>query len=236
MNKDFTERNVISNDFQKVKSNFFTKRAESPTQSSSSASGVQFPWKLHNMLNNAEVEGYDAVVSWDGENGFKVHDKDTFVANIVPKYFSQTKYRSFQRMLNMWGFQRIREGPRKGVYIHQNFRRGEPNLCNRMKCEKIKRRHTVPYTNKTNTNRQDLVNMNTLMNMSVLQQSPRNSKSADDLFEGMTFHAVEGLQENLQDVRKIPDPSSRNKFSSMDYLFLEEMLNVFDLGNEAPVF
>ncbi|CAJ1958130.1 unnamed protein product [Cylindrotheca closterium] len=204
-----------------MKSNFFTKRAESPT-----ASGIQFPWKLHNMLDNAETEGYNAVVSWDGKNGFKVHDKDAFVADIVPKYFSQTKYRSFQRMLNMWGFQRVREGARKGAYIHENFRRGEPDLCNRMKCEKIKRRHTIPKTTSMNKN----------IDMNTLQGSTPKNKADVDLFEGMTFHAVEGVQEaNLQDLRKIPDPSSR-KFSSMDYLFLDEMLNVFDSGDEAPVF
>jgi len=108
MNKEQSDHSFISNDFQKLKINFFAKRTESPT-------GVQFPWKLYDMLNNAESKGYEAVVSWDGENGFKVHDKETFVVNIVPKYFSQTKYRSFQRMLNMWGFQRVREGPRKGA-------------------------------------------------------------------------------------------------------------------------
>ncbi|KAL3929899.1 MAG: hypothetical protein SGBAC_012005 [Bacillariaceae sp.] len=223
MNKNISERSIVNNDFQKVKSNFFTKRAESPT-----ASGVQFPWKLHNMLDNAETEGYDAVVSWDGKNGFKVHEKDTFVANIVPKYFSQTKYRSFQRMLNMWGFQRVREGPRKGAYIHENFRRGEPDLCNRMKCEKIKRRHTIPNTIPT----KNTLRMNRILSAGTA------TKSDVDLFEGMTFHVVEGLQDQegcMQDLRKLPDPSSR-KFSSMDYLFLEEMLNVFDLGNDAPVF
>jgi len=231
MNKQFAQSNSFSNEFQEVKTSFFAKRAHSPTQSSSSNPGIQFPWKLHNMLNNAEAEGYNTVVSWNGNNGFKVHDKDAFVANIVPKYFSQTKYRSFQRMLNMWGFQRIREGPRKGAYVHQNFRRGEPELCNRMKCEKIKRRHTIPKINTSNR-------QNTVVHMGrVLGPQIIPSKQSDDLFEGMTFHAVEGLQEGVNDLRKIPDPQSR-KFSSMDYLFLEEMLNatVFDLGDEAPVF
>lgn len=102
------------------------------------SSGLPFPFKLHAMLDNATDGGYETIVSWSGENGFLVHDKDAFVADIIPKYFSQTKYRSFQRLLNMWGFQRLREGPRKGAYYHEQFQRGNPSLCGSMKCEKIK--------------------------------------------------------------------------------------------------
>ena len=104
------------------------------------SSGLPFPFKLHAMLDNAADGGYENIVSWSGDNGFLVHDKDAFVETIIPKYFSQTKYRSFQRLLNMWGFQRLREGPRKGAYYHQQFQRGNPSLCGSMKCEKIKKK------------------------------------------------------------------------------------------------
>lgn len=103
-------------------------------------SGLPFPFKLHSMLDHAAEGGYENVVSWSGDNGFLVHDKDAFVGTIIPKYFSQTKYRSFQRLLNMWGFQRLREGPRKGAYYHDQFQRGNPGLCGSMKCEKIKKK------------------------------------------------------------------------------------------------
>jgi len=104
------------------------------------SSGLPFPFKLHAMLDNAADGGYENIVSWSGDNGFLVHDKDAFVETIIPKYFSQTKYRSFQRLLNMWGFQRLREGPRKGAYYHEQFQRGNPSLCGSMKCEKIKKK------------------------------------------------------------------------------------------------
>ena len=107
----------------------------------SPASGLQFPLKLHCMLDDVESEGRDSIVSWDGEDGFKVHNKVSFMNEIVPRYFSHSKYKSFQRMLNMWGFERIRSGPRKGVYTHASFKRGEPSLCKQMTCHKIKKRH-----------------------------------------------------------------------------------------------
>ena len=96
--------------------------------------GVLFPWKLHDMLDAAEVNGFTTVVSWlpDGVS-FKVHDKETFTSLILQRYFDQTKYKSFQRQLNMWGFERRNEyGPEKGSYTHQYFVRGQQSLCCRM--------------------------------------------------------------------------------------------------------
>jgi hypothetical protein len=108
------------------------------------ASGMPFPFKLHSMLDNAAVEGYWYIVSWEGDNCFMVHNKESFVRDIIPRYFSQTQYRSFQRLLNMWGFERLRDGPRKGAYTHLNLKRGNPSLCNLMRCQKIKRRKSAP--------------------------------------------------------------------------------------------
>jgi hypothetical protein len=107
------------------------------------STGLQFPFKLHCMLDDACTNGFDDIVSWDDGDSFKVHNKETFLEMIVPKYFTLTKYRSFQRMLNMWGFQRVRSGPNKGAYAHQHFRRGEPTLCNQMKCQKVKAKTTT---------------------------------------------------------------------------------------------
>jgi len=119
------------------------------------SSGLPFPYKLHTMLDNAAEGGYEDIVSWAGDNGFQVHDKDAFVEKIIPKYFSQTKYRSFQRLLNMWGFERLREGPRKGAVYHEQFQRGNPSLCGSMKCQKIKKKPTAATAaanSKSNTN------------------------------------------------------------------------------------
>ena len=56
----------------------------------------------------------------------------------VPKYFRQTKLKSFQRQLNLWGFERVRKGVEKDAICHNYFVRGAPDLCNFMKRVKIK--------------------------------------------------------------------------------------------------
>lgn len=100
---------------------------------------IPFPWKLHDMLEAAEKSGFAAIVSWlPDENSFKVHLPDVFVDRIMPLYFKQTKYKSFQRQLNMWGFERLLAGAEKGGYQHEFFVRGKPSLCRHMKRLKIK--------------------------------------------------------------------------------------------------
>ncbi|KAG7351414.1 HSF-type DNA-binding protein [Nitzschia inconspicua] len=91
------------------------------------------------MLEAVEESGDDNIVSWLlGSKSFKVHDVDLFTAAILPHFFQQTKYKSFQRQLNMWGFVRILTGPSAGGYNHDLFVRGREGLCKNMKRIKIK--------------------------------------------------------------------------------------------------
>jgi hypothetical protein len=97
-------------------------------------SACHFPWKLHQMLEDAETEGTTSIVSWLSDNkSFKVHKQEDFVGQIMPRYFDQTKYKSFQRQLNMWCFQRITGGPNWGAYGHELFIRHGTSLCFEMK-------------------------------------------------------------------------------------------------------
>ena len=73
------------------------------------------------------------VITWlPHGRSFIVRDKDRFVSDILPMYFASTLYKSFQRQLNMWGFQRISGSIDKGAYYHQLFLRGIPRLSNLM--------------------------------------------------------------------------------------------------------
>jgi hypothetical protein len=101
---------------------------------------ISFPWKLHQMLETAEIEGFDHVVSWHPvDHSFKVHDVNEFLTHVMPRYFNSTKYKSFQRQLNIWGFERITQrGPAFGGCRHAHFVRGNPSLCRSMKRTKVK--------------------------------------------------------------------------------------------------
>lgn len=89
-----------------------------------------FPQKLHFLLNQAEKEGFNHIISWVNDGAaFKVHDSNAFLKEIMPLWFDQSKYESFRRQLNLYGFQRISRGPSRGVYYHQFFLQSEPSLC-----------------------------------------------------------------------------------------------------------
>ena len=81
--------------------------------------------KLLAMLNEAEQCGFGDVVSWlpDGR-AFKIHDEEK-IADILPRYFKQTRYKSFVRQLQIYSFERTFRGPRKGECKHPLFFRGQ---------------------------------------------------------------------------------------------------------------
>lgn len=54
------------------------------------------------------------------------------------RYFRQSKLTSFQRQLNLYGFQRLTRGPDAGGYYHELFLRGRVFLAHRMERTKVK--------------------------------------------------------------------------------------------------
>jgi len=101
----------------------------------------RFPWKLHIMLDAmSKIEGDNkAIVCWQPHGkAFMVHKPKDFVAEVMPHFFNQTKYASFQRQLNLYGFSRLTHGPDKGSYFHRCFIRGRRHLCKGMVRQKIK--------------------------------------------------------------------------------------------------
>jgi hypothetical protein len=93
--------------------------------------GRIFPWKLHHMLENVQQDNnFEHIVSWvHNGSAFKVHDSDQFVEKVMPLFFDQTKYESFRRQLNLYGFSRISRGQQRGVYSHPFFVRNNRSLC-----------------------------------------------------------------------------------------------------------
>jgi hypothetical protein len=69
---------------------------------------------------------------------FVVSKPQLFASNILPRYFKQTKYLSFTRQLNLWGYKRITRGLDAGAYYHELFLRYRPSLVRWMKRCKIK--------------------------------------------------------------------------------------------------
>lgn len=100
-------------------------------------------------------EVHSDVITWlPHGKGFIVFKKKKFAAEVLPKYFKQSKFTSFTRKLNRWGFTRITRGPETGSYYHKFFLRDQPRLCLQMSCQnprfqneeqfKIEQQYQVP--------------------------------------------------------------------------------------------
>jgi hypothetical protein len=61
-----------------------------------------------------------------------IHKKKIFESEILPLYFRGSRFASFTRKLNRWGFSRISRGPETGSYYHKLFSRDNPELCTQM--------------------------------------------------------------------------------------------------------
>jgi hypothetical protein len=68
---------------------------------------------------------------------FIVHKPDKF-KEILPRYFKLSKIQSFQRQLNLYGFQRLTVGADKGAYYHELFLRGRLDLVQKIPRAKVK--------------------------------------------------------------------------------------------------
>merc|ERR1719356_1451484 len=100
-----------------------------------------FPFKLHSILESSGTSGQENIISWlPSGKAFKIHKPKEFADVIMPQYFNQTKYRSFQRQLYIYGFDRVKDKSSDdyGAYFHELFIRGASDLCLDMQRQKIK--------------------------------------------------------------------------------------------------
>ena len=82
------------------------------------------------ILSNEE--DYDTISWLPHGRSFIIYKKKKFAAQALPKYFKATKFTSFTRKLNRWGFTRVTRGPEMGSYYHKLFLRDDQGLCLRM--------------------------------------------------------------------------------------------------------
>ena len=98
---------------------------------------TQFPFRLHNMLDDAERSDHAHIVSWCPEgDSFKIHKPHKLIS-VLQKYFRQSKFKSFLRQLQGYNFKRITRGKDQGVVSHPLFLRGRRSVSTLMRRKRV---------------------------------------------------------------------------------------------------
>lgn len=157
-----------------------------------------FPVKLHSMLDMIEADGLAHVVSWQPHGRcFVVHKTKEFVNHVMPKYFKQSKMASFQRQLNLYGFNRLTGGIDKGGYYHELFLRGKVSLAydiHRMRVKGTGVRLPTNPDKEPNFYALPPISHNMVASLPTSQPSmPVNKQEEKDIvfFEGCPFHYLD---------------------------------------------
>mmetsp|Transcript_50150 Transcript_50150/g.121513 ORF Transcript_50150/g.121513 Transcript_50150/m.121513 type:complete len:335 (+) Transcript_50150:170-1174(+) len=115
--------------------------------SSSSKKREIFPQKLHEILADSSLSD---IITWlPHGRSFVIIRPDLFCEQVLPKYLppvdsrGSTKYPSFTRKLNRWGFRQATRGADTGAFHHPFFCRDQPELCLQMVCQKSRDRQTA---------------------------------------------------------------------------------------------
>ena len=78
---------------------------------------LTFSQKVHEILSTKE---YEPFVGWMSHGrAFRVHIPKIFEEQICSKYFGHSRYSSFLRLLNNYGFKHITQGPDRNCHYHE---------------------------------------------------------------------------------------------------------------------
>jgi len=106
-----------------------------------------FPFKLHKLVSECRDETICRFMA--NGRAFLVVDKERFVSEILPKYFKQSQWGSFQRQLHNYGFERVAQGPYKGAFYHELFIQDQSGLMTF--CKRVE---SISRDGKSRTSRQ----------------------------------------------------------------------------------
>mmetsp|Transcript_24093 Transcript_24093/g.35695 ORF Transcript_24093/g.35695 Transcript_24093/m.35695 type:complete len:316 (-) Transcript_24093:248-1195(-) len=141
-----SQRTIVSDDEEE------SKKIKQQLKPNSTNSREIFPQRLMQILDDSELTD---VISWlPHGRSFVIIRPDVFAEKVLPRYFpstdsrSSTKYPSFTRKLNRWGFRQATRGPDTGAFHHPFFKRDEPKLCLDMVCQKSRKQSASSKGNK----------------------------------------------------------------------------------------
>jgi len=138
---------------------------------------MTFPQKLMEILDNSHLTD---IVTWlPNGKGFIILQKRRFATEVMPMYFKHSKFTSFTRKLNRWGFTRVTRGPESGAYYHKYFQRGQHNLVMQMHCQsKMSSKDNAPVKESTALSAIKSPGVSSAMSALQLDESPAPNAAA----------------------------------------------------------
>merc|ERR1719215_2138114 len=108
----------------------------------------QYP-KADSSFNDQKVPNeFHRIIHWKPHGrAFLVEDPVRFSCYIMPHFFRNNHYTSFQRQLNLYGFKRLSRGADAGSYYHEYFLRNRAYIIDRIQMIKIKGTNVRPSAN-----------------------------------------------------------------------------------------
>ncbi|KAG7351651.1 HSF-type DNA-binding protein [Nitzschia inconspicua] len=205
------------------------KQSSSSSSSSSSLSSYlpsedAFPIKLYKLLEEVEESGQKHIIGWNSDGRhFTVFQPKVFAETWMVRYFNQSKYKSFQRQLNLYNFYRESSGKIKGIYSHKLFVRGNMALASQ-----IRRIRTLPQTASPSTTKEEFklrlppppppmistpqMPLYTLPSILSQMSSRMSSQNLDDAVDGMTV--IKYGRGGTMDVQSFPKPPNHSSNNS----------------------
>lgn len=102
-----------------------------------------FPAKMQAILSRPDLRD---VVTWMPHGrSWRVLKPREFEIRVIPTYFEHSKFSSFIRQANGWGFRRITRGKDRNSYYHELFLRGLPHLCKKMRRPTVSKKAEAEY-------------------------------------------------------------------------------------------
>jgi len=181
------------------------------------------------ILSNNECSD---VIAWlPLGKAFIIYKQNRFIDEILPKYFKKSKYTSFTRKLNHWGFNRVIRGPDTGAYYHHLFQRGSMTLSSKTICSSIE------FLSKINL--KSKAHFSSALHITVLAANTKNAiipspdlsytaiqASIDILRKRINVDSISGLQSNTKmllslaeqvqsSMQHFPSPKSNSDMSQV---------------------
>lgn len=193
----------------------------------------KFLTKTFHMLDQCP----DNIACWSlGGDSFTIKDIEAFENEVLPLYFNSTKFPSFLRQLNFYGFDRASSDPdlqarTKAVrFSHPYFRRGNPELLN--KIVRTTQKHSeAPPNGQVETLKQQIADMKKKLTSLETQMGER-VEEAVQILEKDYLARVQKLEQSYETLLSAMISQYKSSFNTSPYMSpaLQNAANVVELA------